>query len=147
MQKVIKEKLEEVVELLNDPDEVVLDKEVKEKVEKILVLLNYPDEIAKERKAYKNRMEEIMGLVNNAMIDVDVDVDYCIPEVAATSDNCDISGEAHILLSYDEDEYTTRTKKVSLSKTALQSTPEDLTKHVILAIEEFKDEMDDIQFG
>ena len=147
MEKEIKERLEEIVELLNDPDEVVLEKEVKEKVEKVLTYLNNPEELVREKKEYKERMEEIIGLVNKTMIDVDVDVDYCIPEVETTSRACDISGNPHILLTYAEDTYTTYTKKVSLSKTALQSTPEDLTKHVILAIEEFKDEMDDIQMG
>ncbi|PHR56556.1 MAG: hypothetical protein COA44_08080 [Arcobacter sp.] len=147
MQKEIKERLEEIVELLNDPDEVVLEKEVKEKMKKVLLLLEDPEEISKEKKEYKEKMEKIVELVNKAIIDIDVDVDFCIPNVVATTDKCDLSGEAYILLTYPEDEYTTRTKKVSLSITALQSTPSDLTKHVVLAIEEFKDEMDDIQFG
>ncbi len=147
MEKVVIEKLEELVELLNDPDEVVLIKEVKEKLEKILLFAHNPKEISKENKELKERMKEIIGLVNKTMIDLEVNVDYCIPEVATTSEACDISGNPHILLTYPKDEYTTHTKKVSLSKTALQSTPEDLTKHVILAIEEFKDEMDDIQMG
>ena len=147
MEKEIKEKVEELITLLQDPDETVMIKEVIAKLEKVLVYVNHPEEIIEEKEKLKVRMEEIIALVNNTMIDLDVDVDYCIPEVETTSDNCDISGNPHILLTYAEDEYTTRTKKISLSKTALQSTLEDLTKHVILAIEEFKDEMDDIQMG
>ena len=147
MEKEIKEKLAEIVELLNDSDETVMEKEVKEKVEKILALLNEPKGIVMEKEKLKEKMEEIIGLVNNTMIDLDVEVEYCIPEVESTSETCDVSGNPHILLTYTVDEYNTRTRKVSLGNTALQSTPEDLAKHVVLAIAEFKDEMDDIKMG
>ena len=143
MQREIKAKLEEIVALLNDPDEVVLDNEVKAKLEKIIGLLGHPEEVAAEREAFQNKMEEIKGLVSNAMIDLEVDVSYCIPG----SDGYDENTTPHILLIYAEDEYTTRTRKVSLGNTAMQSSPEDFTKHVILAIEEFKDEIDDIKMG
>ena len=42
---------------------------------------------------------------------------------------------------------TKPTRKVSLGKTALQSTPEDLAQHVILSIEAFKDETDSFKMG
>lgn len=143
MQREIKAKLEEIVTLLNDPDEVVLDNEVKAKLEKIIELLGHPEEVAAEREALQNKMEEIKELVSNAMIDLEVDVAYFIPG----SEGYDADSTPHILLIYAEDEYTTRTRKVSLGHTAMQSSPEDFTKHVILAIEEFKDEIDDIKMG
>ena len=143
MQREIKAKLEEIVTLLNDPDEVVLDKEVKEKLDKIIGLLGHPEEVTAEKEELNKRMETIKELVNNEMIDLEVDVDYCIPGAAGYADDC----TPHILLTYAEDEYTTRTRKVSLGNTAMQSSPEDFTKHVILAIEEFKDEIDDIKMG
>jgi len=143
MKREIKERLEEIVALLNDPDEVVLDNEVRAKLDKIIGLLGHPEEVVAERKALQNKMKEIKELVNNAMIDLEVDVDYCIPG----SECYDEGSTPHILLSYAEDEYTTRTRKVSMGNTAMQSTPEDFTKHVILAIEEFKDEIDDIKMG
>jgi hypothetical protein len=147
MKAEIKERLEEVVTLLNDADEVVLDKEVKEKLEKVLSLLDNPDKLAQEKRELKSRMEEIVELVNDAMIDLEVEVDYCIPEMVTDASSCDLSGDAHILLTYSEDQYTTRTRKVSLGKTALQSSPQDLTQHVLQAIEIFKEEADDIRMG
>ena len=143
MQREIKAKLEDIVALLNDPDEVVLDNEVKAKLDKIIALLGHPEEVVAERKALQSKMEVIKGLVNDAMIDLDVDLDYCVPGLDGYDDDC----TPHILLTYAEDEYTTRTRKVSMGNTAMQSTPEDFTKHVILAIEEFKDEVDDIKMG
>ena len=143
MRKEIKDKLDEVVALVNNPDEVVLDNEVKAKLEKIIGLLVNPNEVSAEEEALKNKMVEIKGLVDNAMIDLEVDVDYCIPGSKAYDEGC----TPHILLTYAENEYTTRTRKISLGKTALHSSNEDFTKHVILAIEEFKDEVDDIKMG
>ncbi|PHS40985.1 MAG: hypothetical protein COB07_03050 [Sulfurovum sp.] len=143
MQREVKAKLEEIIELLNDPDEVVLDKEVKEKLEKIIEHLGHPEEVTAEREAFQKKMKEIKELVSDAMIDLEVDVSYFIPGTEGYNAN----STPHILLIYAEDEYTTRTRKVSLGNTAMQSSPEDFTKHVILAIEEFKDEIDDIKMG
>ena len=143
MQREIKAKLEDIVALLNDPDEVVLDNEVKAKLDKIIALLEHPEEVAAEKKALQNKMEVIKGLVNDAMIDLEVDVDYCVPGSDGYDDEC----TPHILLTYAEDKYTSRTRKVSLGNTALHSSNEDFTKHVMLAIEEFKEEVDDIKMG
>lgn len=143
MRKEIKDKLDEVVALLNDPDEVVLDRELEVKLEKILGLLKHPEEVTEEKDALKNKMLEIIERVNNSMIDLDVDIEYCVPGSEGYDETC----KPHILLTYPEDEYTTRTRKVSLGNTAMHSTPEDFTKHVMLAIEEFKDEIDDIKMG
>ncbi|MDF1882539.1 hypothetical protein JHD49_01145 [Sulfurimonas sp. SAG-AH-194-C21] len=147
MKTEIKERLEEVVRLINDSDAVVLDKEIKVKLEKVLALLDDPEKIEMEKRELKSRMEAIVELVNDAIIDLDVDVDYCIPDVINGEGSCDISNNAHILLTYSEDQYTTRTRKVSLGKTALQSSPEDLTQHVLQSIENFKEEADDIRMG
>ena len=144
MRAEIKERLEEVVRLLNDSEAVVEDKEVKVKLEKVLALLENPEKLETKKQELKARMQEIVKLVNDAMIDLEVDVDYVIPDLDAGND--DIS-KAHILLTYNEDEYTTRTRKVSLGKTALQSSPQDLTKHILQSIENFKEEADDIRMG
>lgn len=147
MRTEIKERLEEVVTLLNDTDEVVLDKEVKEKLEKVLSLLSDPGKLTAEKNELKARMVEIKALVDEAMIDLEVEVEYCIPDLVTDATSCDMGGEPHILLSYSEDQYTTRTRKVSLGKTALQSSPKDLTLHILQAIEVFKEEADDIRMG
>ena len=147
MEKETKEKLDEVVALLNDPDATVMDQEIIVKLEKILVLLKNPEVITIEKKELQEKMKKIVELIDGSLIDLDVDVEYCIPGLETTSGNCDVENNAHILLTYAEDEYTTRTRKISLGKTALQSTLDDLTKHVLLSIEEFKDEMDDIKMG
>jgi len=144
MKAEIKERLEEVVRLLNDSDTVVEDKEVKVKLEKVLALLDNPEKLETDKQELKARMQKIVELVNDAMIDLEVDVDYVIPDLDSGSGD---TSKAHILLTYNEDEYTTRTRKVSLGKTALQSSPQDLTQHVLQSIENFKEEADDIRMG
>jgi len=147
MEKETKAKLDEVVALLNDPDETVMDQEIIVKLEKILVYLKHPEAIETAKKELNEKMQKIVELVDSSIIDIDVDVEYCIPGLKTTTATCDATNNAYILLTYAEDEYTSRTRKISLGKTALQTTLEDLTKHVVLAIEEFKDEMDDIKMG
>ncbi len=140
-------KVEELLAIVTNPDAVVLERELEEKLRKILTLLRDPAADIVEHDELIQKLETIVSLVNDAMIDIDIDVSYCIPEVETTADSCDVFAEPHIVLTYNENAYNTRTRKVSLGKTALQSTPEDLTKHVLLEIETFKEEIDNIQMG
>ena len=57
MEKEIKEKLEEVVALLNDPEETVMDKEIKEKLEKILALLDNPQDLLRGEQERKEKLQ------------------------------------------------------------------------------------------
>ena len=59
MNKVIKERLEEIVALMNNPEITVIEKEVKEKLESILELLNHPEEFAIEKKEIKEKLEKV----------------------------------------------------------------------------------------
>jgi hypothetical protein len=146
MQKGIKKKLEEVLALLNDPEETVMEKEVKEKLEKIVALLNNPGEIVTEQET-KEKLEAIVVLVNNVMVDPDIDVEYCIPEVATTSETCDVSGDPYILVTYVVSEYTKPTRKIRLTDTYLNNTPEEIANLVTFSIEQFKTEIDSVEMG
>ena len=146
MRKEIKAKLEEIVALLNDPEETVLDKEIKEKLEKISALLSNPEDIATEQET-KEKLEAIVALFNNVMVDPDIDIEYCIPDVATTSDTCDVSGDPYILVTYVVSEYTKPTRTIHLGKTALLSTAEEIANKATFSIEEFKGEIDSVEMG
>lgn len=146
MQNVIKEKLEALVALMNEPGVIVTEKEMREKLENIVLMLSNPEKIVKDDKEIKRKLEEILALVNNTMVVPDVDVEYCIPEVETTSQSCDVSGNPYIMLTYVLNDVE-HTRKVSLGRTALESTSEDIAKHITLAIEEFKDEIDGVIMG
>jgi len=137
MQKEIKEKLEEVVALLNDPEETVMENEIKEKLEKILALLNNPNNISMDKKELKNRLDKVVELVNKASADPDIEIEYL-----NESDN------PHILVTYIVSQYNKPTRKIALKDTVLsRNTPEDLANQVTFSIEEFKGDIDSVGMG
>ena len=145
MRKEIKAKLEEIVALLNDPEETVLDKEIKEKLEKISALLSNPEDIATEQET-KEKLEAIVAL-NSVMVDPEIDIEYCIPDVATTSDTCDVSGDPYILVTYVVSEYTKPTRKIRLTPTYLNNTAKAIANLVTFSIEQFKTEIDSVEMG
>ena len=149
MEKVIKEKVEELVELMNDPEITVIEKEVREKLEIILALLNDPEEIVVKEKEVKEKLKKIVALVNNAMVDPDIDIDYCIPGVETTLKNCDDVDYPYILVTYVVSEYTKPTHRIPLlgNMAGLHGTPEEIAKQVTFFIEEFKGEIDSVEMG
>ena len=147
MEKEIKERLEEIVALINDPEEIVIEKEVKEKLEVILSLLNNPGEIIMGKKELKKKLEAVVGLVNNVMVDPEIDIEYCIPEVAITAESCDVSGDPYILATYVISEYRRPTRKIRLTGSYLQYTPKMIADLVTFSIEQFKSEIDTVEIG
>ncbi len=150
MDRVIKEKLEEVVTLLNDTDDAINvgEKEIKEKVEKILALLNDPKEIEGAKEDLDNRLTQVIELVNKSMVDPDIEIDYCIPDVESTVSNCDIHSDPYIMVTYVIGDYNKPTRKIRLRDSALRrNTPESIANQVTFSIEEFKGEIDSVQMG
>lgn len=147
MEKEIKEKLEEVVALLNDPEETVLEKEIKEKLEKVLELLNHPEKIIMGKKENKEKLGKVVLLLEKATVDPDIDIDYCIPGVKTTLDNCEEPGDPYILVTYVVGDYNKPTRKIHLGSTALLSTPEKIANQITFSIEEFKGEIDSVEMG
>ncbi|HEY9130021.1 MAG TPA: hypothetical protein VIN02_09295 [Sulfurovum sp.] len=145
--KEVKAKLEELVALMNNPEATVTEKEVKEKLEKISALVKNPAEMAMEEKELKAKLEKIVALVNNANADPDIDIEYCIPDVATTSDTCDVSGDPYITLTYVVSEYTKPTRKIRLTSTYLNNTAEEIANLVTFSIEQFKTEIDSVEMG
>lgn len=145
--KEVKGKLEELVALMNDTDTTVTANELREKLGKILALVKNPEEMELDEQALKAKLEQIVALVNNANADPDIDIEYCIPDVATTSDSCDISGDPYIELTYVVSEYTRPTRKIRLTDTYLKNTPEEIANLVTFSIEQFKTEIDSVEMG
>jgi len=100
-------------------------------------------------QATKEKLGKIVELVNNAMVDPDIDVDYYIPgvEVTVKDGDADKSGDPYILLTYVISEYTRPTRTIHLGKTMLMSTAEEVANQVTFSIEEFKGEIDSVEMG
>ena len=93
----------------------------------------------------KQKLETIVKLVDKAAVDPDIDIEYCIPEVATTSDSCDVSGDPYISVKYSEDKYVAR--KIHLTDKYLKNTAEEIANLVTFSIEQFKAEIDSVQMG
>ena len=139
MEKEIKDKLNEVVALVNDPDATVMEKEVKEKLEKILTLLNDPSKVTMTNGELKQRLDKVVELVSKASADPDIEIEY---------NASDGSNDPSILITYVVSEYNKPTRKIALKDTVLsRNTPEDLANQITFSIEEFKGDIDSVGMG
>lgn len=97
------------------------------------------------QQALKEKLETIVELVNQVMVDPDIDIDYCIPEVEMTSDSCEVSGDPYISVKYSENKYVER--KIRLTQKYIDHTPQEIANLVTFSIEQFKEEIDSVQLG
>ena len=93
----------------------------------------------------KEKLTTVVELVNNTMVDPDIDIEYCIPEVTTTTANCDVGGDPYLLVNYAEDKYVAR--KIRLTDTYLKNSAEEIAKLVTFSIEQFKEEIDSVQMS
>ena len=93
-------------------------------------------------KEVKEKLEKVIELVNNVMVDPDIDIEYCIPEIETTSDTCDVSGDPYILVKYVMSEFNVKTRKIRLGRTALLNSAKEIANMTTASIEEFKSEID-----
>jgi len=98
-------------------------------------------------KALKDKLDKIVLLVNDLMVDPDVHIEYCIPEIATTSDSCDLSGEPYILVKYVISDYHVPTRKIRLTNTYLKNSPQKIANMITASLEEFKMEIDSVEMG
>jgi hypothetical protein len=145
MQNEVKKRLEEILSLINDPETTVLDKELKEKLTKVIEVIDSNEEVTAEQT--KAKLEEIVQLLNHVMVDPDIDIEYCIPEVATTSESCDISGDPYINVTYVVSEYTKPTRKIRLTNTYMRNSAKEIANLVTFSIEQFKTEIDSVEMG
>ena len=96
-------------------------------------------------KVLKEKLQNIVSHVNNTMVDPDIEVTYCIPEVEMNAQSCEVNAKPYILVQYNEDKYTER--KIRLSEKYLESSAEDVANYVTFSIEQYKEEVDSLKYG
>lgn len=139
MQNEIKDRLEELVGLINDPETTVVENEVIEKLEKILALAKDPSAIDSSKKETKVKRDKVVALVSQASVDPDIEVEYFPSEGPE---------DPYLLVRYIVSQYTQPTRKIPLKGTALRSnTVEALANQITFSIEEFKGEIDSVEMG
>ena len=98
-------------------------------------------------KALKEKMEKIVSLVSNLMVDPEIDIEYCIPEVEVTTQTCDLSKDPYILVTYVVSEYTRPTQKIRLTTKYTNNEAEVIANLVTFSIEQFKMQIDSVEMG
>ena len=88
----------------------------------------------------KEKLEDVVEHVNNAMVDPDINIDYYIPE----TDNL---GDCYIQVEYVVGEYTKPKRKIHLTKTYTMYEPQKIANLVTFSIEQFKTEIDSVEMG
>lgn len=91
-------------------------------------------------KALKEKLEAIVEHLDVLMVDPDIDIEYCIPEVATTSSECDIHGGPYIIVKHSENKYIE--KRIILSDQYLKKTADEIANLVTFSIEQFKLQVD-----
>ncbi|CAA6810096.1 MAG: Unknown protein [uncultured Sulfurovum sp.] len=90
--------------------------------------------------ALKEKLEKIVEQVNVLMIDPDIEIEYCIPEVATTAEKCDINGGPYISVKHTDNKYIE--KKIVLTDTYLKESSEKIASMITFTIEQFKLQVD-----
>lgn len=138
MNKEIKEKLEEIVALMNDTEITVMEKEVKEKLENILAIIDDPNKINKANEEFKVKLEKVVSLLNNAKVDPDIEIEY-YPSIG--------SSVPYIMITYIVGDYNKPTRKIALGSTIMQNPVQEVVNRIISSVEEFKSEIDSVEMG
>lgn len=86
----------------------------------------------------KAKLENVIELVNNAMVDPDIDVECCMPEAETASD-------PYILVKYAEDDMLER--KIRLYEKYMEKPAQEIADFVTFSIEQFKEEIDSLKYG
>ncbi len=97
------------------------------------------------QEVLKNKLKTTVSLIDNIMVDPDIDVEYCIPEVAMTLDEKEIESDPYILIKYTEDSYIER--KIALNDHYSDQSAEEIANYVTFSIEQFKEEVDSLKYG
>jgi len=95
----------------------------------------------------QEKLEDVVDLVSNALVNPDIELEYEIPDVAMTGENADVSGDPYILLKYAVDENHLHKQKIPIKKNYLKKTPEDIANLVTFYIEQFIEEIDSVEYG
>jgi len=100
------------------------------------------------KQALKEKLEKVVELVNNVLVDPDIDIDYYIPEVITENGvHTTQSVEPYVLLKYVVNGTHMQEQKIPLKTTYLTKTPEDLANLVTFYIEQFMEEINSVEFG
>lgn len=87
----------------------------------------------------KEKLTKVIELVNNALVNPDLDLDYFIPENSTE--------DPYVLLKYTLNGTHTQEQKVAIKQNYLKKTPEDLANLITFFIEQFIEQIESLENG
>jgi ketopantoate hydroxymethyltransferase len=93
----------------------------------------------------RNKLETVVELVDKAMADPDIDVEYHIPEVVVTCEGSGNSADPFILVKHAEESLSHR--KINLSERYQKGSADEIANFVTFSIEQFKEEVESLRYG
>lgn len=95
----------------------------------------------------KNKLKEVVELVKNNMVDPDIDIEYCIPGLGEESEKCKDDDTPCLIVTYVTEEHDVHKRKIKLKDYYLKKSPEEIAGLVTFYIEQFKEEVDSVEYG
>jgi len=97
----------------------------------------------------QEKLQKLVGLIDDIAVSPDVSIDYFIPGVLVTPD-ADGSGESggpYIQFAYALDGQDAHVQHMPLTRSYLEKPPEDLANLFTFSLERFMEEIDSRQYG
>lgn len=93
----------------------------------------------------KEKIEDIVSLIDNVMVDPDIDVEYNLPFFNTSEEELDDRHKPFILVKYAEDRSIER--KIHLRDAHFSQSAQEIANYVTFSIEQFKEEVDSLKYG
>jgi len=87
----------------------------------------------------KEKLSQVIELVNNVLVNPDINLDYSIPE--------DSTEDPYVLLKYTLNGSHVQEQKIPIKQNYLKKTPEDLANLITFFIEQFTEQIESLENG
>jgi len=92
-------------------------------------------------------LEATVGIIDNIGVDLDVKIDYFIPDVIETVESRDMTNDPFVQFTYAAEGQKPQVQYMPLKENYLQKSPQDLANLITFAVERFTEEIDSTFYG
>lgn len=93
------------------------------------------------------KFEDVVDIIDGALTNPDIQISYCIPDVAMTTEDADVSGDPYIHLTYLSNGTHKMQQNIPIKANYLKKSPQDLANLITFFIEQFIEEIDSVEYG
>jgi len=93
------------------------------------------------------KLEDVVDIIDGALTNPDIEISYCIPDVAMTAKEPNVSGDPYIHLMYLSNGTHKMEQNIPIKGNYLKKSPQDLANLITFFIEQFIEEIDSVEYG